>query len=591
MHARYIALIASDAEALAASDAAARLRKLDGFDLIFDAGGLMIFAGGTRQMMLSTHGALFGTLFAGREKPRLLDALSLADWAQLSATTGRSLIEGFWGGYVAIVRDDASQAVHVIRAPLGDLPCYYLQNEGLTIVASDVGGLVAAGILQPAINWSFIAGHLLREHFRPSATGLRGVTELLGGTRLTVTAGDTRVEQLWSPWTFAARPAEIADEAIAIEQVRETTLACVNAWGSDFRHIVLGVSGGLDSSIVAACLAHGDTPVTCLTLATQDAGGDERLHARDLATHLGISLHEAFEDLALVDLGRSDAAHLPRPLARAFAQSGDQLSLRLAAQVGGDAFFSGAGGDNVFCYLPSAAPIADRLLAQGVGRGVVRTVRDVSRLTDSSIWKAAVMGMRRAWFRARGHSWPCNRTFLTEEAIARASALGHHLWLDAPAHALPGKAAHIAWLIGIQNHLEGFGRERTHRMVAPLLSQPLVELCLRIPSWMWCSGGRNRSTARSAFARDLPHSIIERRSKGSPGSFVVELYEAHRERVRTLLSDGLLARAGLVDIDSVIAVIDDPRPVRAHHYSRIMALVDVEAWLRAWEEPAKVPHH
>lgn len=585
MHTRYIALIASDAEslALALSDMAARLRNLPDFDLVFDVDGLKIFADGARQMMLSPHGVLFGTLFAGSDEPRVVETLSPADWAQISASAGKSLIDRFWGNYVAIMRDEASHAVHVIRAPLGDLPCYHLQEHGVTIVTSDVEGLIAAGLLRPAIDWSFVAGHLLREHFRPSATGLSGLTELLGGTRLTVTGGNRHIEQLWSPWTFAGREAQIADEASAIDRVRETTLACVNAWGARFRHIVLGVSGGLDSSIVAACLARGDTPISCLTLATQDAGGDERLYARDLATHLGIPLHEDFEDLGLVDLGRSDASHLPRPLARAFAQSGDHLNLRLAARVGADAFFSGAGGDNIFCYLPSAAPIADRLLVHGASAGVVKTIRDVSRLTDSSIWTAAMMGIRRAWFRERGYTWPCNATFLTPEAVARASALGYHPWLDAPRNALPGKATHIAWLIGIQNHLEGFNRERTRAMVAPLLSQPLVELCLQIPSWMWCADGWNRSIARRAFAQDLPRSIVERRSKGSPGSFVIEIYEANRSAIRALLSGGLLAQAGIIDIDSVTAVIDDPRPVRANHYSRIMGLVDVEVWLRAWE--------
>lgn len=428
MHSRYIALIAPDAEphTLALSDAATRLRRAAGFDLIFDAEGLIIFAGGPPQTIVSPHGVLFGTFFAANETPTPVQTLSVDDWTQISVSGGRSLVDRFWGGYVAIVRHEATRAVHVVRAPLGDLPCYYLQEQGMTIVASDVDALVAAGLLRAAIDWSFIAGHLLREHFRPGATSLSGVTELLGGTRLTATGIDRRIEQLWSPWTFAAREAQIADEKTAIDRVRETTLACVNAWGSSFQHIVLGVSGGLDSSIVAACLARGETPVSCLTLATQDAGGDERLYARDLAAHLAIPLYEEFENPELVDLDRSDASHLPRPLARAFAQSGDHLNLELAARVGADAFFSGAGGDNVFCYLPSAAPIADRLLVQGPGAGVLETVRDVSLLTDSSIWTAATMGVQRAWFRGRGYIWPCNAMFLTAAAIERASTLDYH---------------------------------------------------------------------------------------------------------------------------------------------------------------------
>ncbi len=586
MHARYIALInpGTDADDDGRSgDAASLLRRLKGFDPVLEIEGLIVFSEIQSPLMVAREGVLFGTVFSGDEDATHVRSLSAIDWVEVSRSGGRFLIDRFWGGYLAILPDEASRQVHVVRSPLGDVPCYHLRRGALTVIASDVALLIAAGCLRPTIDWAYVTGHLLHDHFRPLATGLAGVTELLGGTRLTVAPLENRIEELWSPWTFAARTRQIAEAATASDRVRATTIGCTNAWGSLFRHIVLGVSGGLDSSIVAACLARGSTPVSCITLATRDAGGDERLQARDLTAHLGLPLHEDFEDLALVDLCRSDAAHLPRPLARAFAQSGNRLNLDLAERVGADAFFSGAGGDNIFCYLTSAAPIADRLLAHGPGPGFFRTARDISRLTGASIWTAASMGIKRAWFRQHGYEWPRNATFLTDSAVERAAVPDRHPWLEAPRTALPGKAAHIAWLLGIQNHLEGFNREHTHAMVAPLLSQPLVELCLQIPSWMWCANGENRSIARRAFSQDLPASVIKRRSKGSPGSFVIEIYEAHREVVRALLSDGLLAQAGLLDVDAISAVIDDPRPVRAEHYSRIMGLVDVEVWLRSWE--------
>lgn len=155
------------------------------------------------------------------------------------------------------------------------------------------------------------------------------------------------------------------------------------------------------------------------------------------------------------------------------------------------------------------------------------------------------------------------------------------IWSDVPESVLPGSSNHVAWLVGTQNHIEGFNRERSHPTLWPLLAQPLVELCLRIPSWMWCAGGHNRMIARRAFADVLPRSIIERRSKGTPDSFVVELFEHNRTRLCELLEDGQLAAHDLVDLPEISRQLRDSRPVHGLGYWRIMTLADVEAWLRA----------
>ncbi len=136
--------------------------------------------------------------------------------------------------------------------------------------------------------------------------------------------------------------------------------------------------------------------------------------------------------------------------------------------------------------------------------------------------------------------------------------------------------------MGIQNHLEGYRRELSFPKISPLMSQPVVELCLQIPSWMWCAGGRNRAVARHAFATDLPPTIIERRSKGTPGSFIVEIFEANRTKLRDMLCGGVLAAQELLDIDCLQRILNDPRPARGGDYSRIMAIADTEAWARSW---------
>src|SRR3546814_6537693 len=63
----------------------------------------------------------------------------------------------------------------------------------------------------------------------------------------------------------------------------------------------------------------------------------------------------------LIDLSKSGSTHLPRPVGRQFMQEIERAYRAEVKTHGFDAIFTGNGGDNVFCYLHSAAPIVDRL--------------------------------------------------------------------------------------------------------------------------------------------------------------------------------------------------------------------------------------
>jgi asparagine synthase (glutamine-hydrolysing) len=158
-----------------------------------------------------------------------------------------------------------------------------------------------------------------------------------------------------------------------------------------------------------------------------------------------------------------------------------------------------------------------------------------------------------------------------------------HAWLDAPAAtaALPGKAGHIAALLRAQQTLEP-GRSRHAPVLNPLLSQPLVEACLAIPSWEWRAGGIDRAVARHAFARDLPDSILRRRVKGGPDGFCAEIIRHHRPRIRVRLLDGRLANHRLIDREAVDVLLGGARPIPGEMQVRILDLLDTEAWLDSW---------
>src|SRR5690606_19809703 len=113
-----------------------------------------------------------------------------------------------------------------------------------------------------------------------------------------------------------------------------------------------------------------------------------------------------------------------------------------------------------------------------------------------------------------------------------------HLWLDAPPRALPGDRRRIEQLAGTHSYRHAIWRGPSRELRMPLLSQPVVEACLKAPAWMWIAGGRNRSVARAAFAADLPHPILQRRSKGDFAQYLGAAWQRNKRGMRDFLLEG-----------------------------------------------------
>lgn len=549
-----------------------------------DDGHLLFAVDGAPTIELDA-GIIIGPLFH-RRHPELVRQLPGTEQRRIANSLGRHLIENYWGGYVALL-SDGHAGVRAIRAPFGELPCYRLSFENVTMLASDAGLLVDAGLLNPTLNRDAVIRELAWRDLRGSETCLTGLDGLRGGQRLTACGGESRVEPVWNPWTFAAAA---TDQPLreAVSAVRRDVLACITSRASQFDHTLLLLSGGLDSSIIAAGLAQGERAFSLATFTTRDPIGDERDYGRCMAHAAGQPLYEKLREVGRIDPEHTPAARLPRPAGRLFEQESQRITREVAATVGAEAIFTGGGGDNVFCALQSAAPAADRLLTEGPGRGFIETAREIGRVAPASVPAVIRAAIGRLWpWRRRSPVAPDLR-FLSSEAEGAVGSAPPHPWLIAPRGALPGKAAHIKLLAYAESFAQGFDPQAELPMIAPLLGQPLVETCLSVPSWHWFENGRNRAVARRAFATDLPLEIALRRSKGTPDSFVAEIYERYRLQLQERLLDGWLAQQRIIDPTAVQGAFGNSGTLVPVDYRRLLRLVDIENWARVWSE--QPPH-
>ena len=556
--------------------------------------GLQIYTHGSKPGVNGTlslpggQGVILGKLFRRREldaAPGQLVALSHAEGASVLASGGQTLVDDFWGRYVAFLQSPSASTC-VLRDPSGTLPCYLFRSEEVCLVFSWLEDALA--LLDEraprAVNWDALATQLAKGGLIGHETALQGVTHVLPGERVDLHDGTRTL--LWSAVAFA-RESSSQSSAEATHQLRHRVQACTAAWASCYPTVLARLSGGVDSSIMLACLSASRTPsdVIGLNYHSEGSDSDERRYARLTASHVGRDLVERERNREFRIDSVMRIARLPDPVPYV-GYMNSRTDASLARAHGASAIFTGAGGDSVFYEIPRWWPAADYLATRGLDVGFPAAALDAARLGRLSVWLTIGLALRQ-WHKPD---------------LAETHMMGHkellcadHLGLDSndpqrfmhpallEAGDLPiGKYMQTIAVMYPLGYYDPFEQAAAPELVNPLLSQPLVELCLKLPTYLLTQGGRGRALVRRAFAQDLPAQIVNRRSKGGMEEHVKQVLLDNLDFVRGMLLDGQLAARGLIDRDRIAAFLSGRPSVLAAPIGQFHSLVAVEAWLSRW---------
>jgi asparagine synthase (glutamine-hydrolysing) len=534
----------------------------------------------TPVLLLRGGGAIVGDLFT-REGVPIRDVASLPEFAS-SSLLREHILQRCWGEYLLIqTMTEADNGVVIMRDPSGGIPCVYSLAVGAKFVTSDISLTTRLGLYQKSIDWDSIAESLLHPHLKRERTGLVGIRELLPGCSLRIHAATAVSKMEWSPWRFVASDLRHNDPREAAADVRKAVRTVVRALAETDKSVLLELSGGLDSSIVGANLRDTPGQVTCCTLVTPVPGADERQYAKLIADELGVRLEAEYLSIDDARFCFALAASSVAPRIGALQYAIDQVIDAVGKKLHIGSFFSGGGGDTVFCYLKGASPAADAFKERGLAAGI-RAVLDLSELHQCTLWKAGRLTLRKLWAAPKAASKP-DTSFLAHRPHAGPSE--DHPWFAAPIDALPGDRERIIDLAGTQVFRDLLPRGETKRLRMPLLSQPVFESCLKAPCWMWIAGGRDRAVARSAFEDLLPPGILNRRSKGTFVSYSGAIYRQNKDQIREFLLGGHLEARGLLDASSLRLFFEQDLASRDLTFMRIFELCMIENWVRHQSQP------
>jgi asparagine synthase (glutamine-hydrolysing) len=537
-------------------------------------------------------GVLLGTVFAPCTE-RSDSALPKKHFSseasqQIVATGCRSLIRSCWGRYVAFARDTATRRSYVLRDPTGGIPCYRTSLRGVDVYFSSAEDIVGLGERQPGIDRDFIAARVAFGILHTRETALNEVTEVMAGERVEIDRGTAVSSFAWDA-AGMTRTDIIDDVDMAAQELRRVARTCIHSWAACYEHVLHKLSGGLDSSIVLGCLqdAPARPTVTCLNYYSLESNGDERTFARLAANRAGAPLLEWERNSAVRIADLLHIARSPTPTYYLGPLQTSRPEARLAREIGATAYFGGAGGDQLFYQAQGILTAADYLHMHGWNRRFVEVALDAAHLEHCSIWHV----MREAYKRRRAAlPWSDRAKSATLRRLVSDGAISHalerggftHPKFESASSLPPGKLWHAYGLTLPQEFYDPLGAPDDPEQVQPLISQPLVELCLRIPTYVLMNSGWDRALARQAFRTDLPREILRRRSKGGMEEHARDILMRNLATVRDLLLDGHLAQAGLLERSRVDEVLSDRPTQIVGAVGEIFDHLSVEIWLRSW---------
>lgn len=551
-------------------------------------------------------GVLLGAAFSRNGHAHSLNpsgemAATLLRSDELVASHGKAAVQTLWGSYVLFLTARDFGARYVFRSPAALLACFHACFRGIHIFFSSVDDYSAASDLRLSVNWSVIRAQAAGCGYPTGETALEGVTELQCGE--CACHNDSLITRsfYWNPCEISRQPC-VETFGDAVESIRYETKRAVHGWASRCRRALLEFSGGLDSSIVLANLATAPSApqVYCANYRSTLCHMDERNYARSMATKWRMPFLEYELDPACNLSLFEHCTRTARPVLSYTAPGRFRALAEFASNYGCEVMVDGELGDNVFGSPCGAEPVADHLGRYGPGPRTLIVSRDLARLKRLSVWRALGIGLSSARHTSRSNNYLAfaqsvagsrfdieSLRFITRDALheyEREADRFVHPWFKQDYIPQPATVMFIyALLMTTSTPLHTpFSFPLSPPYIRPLVSQPLIELSLRIPGSLTIRNGWNRAVARAAFAQELTPEVHLRADKTATNPWITQTIRRNAAWLQEFLLGGILARERILDTERVELALSEGWRHPNVILGRLFVYAYIEGWLRQW---------
>lgn len=532
------------------------------------------------------------------------------------AAWGAELTARLIGDFALIVWDARRRELVLARDPTGARPLYHRETGATVLCASHPAALFAGAEERPRPDFEAMARFLAERYVEQPRTLVEGMRALPAGATLRIGARAPRLAA-WS-WPRLLRPLDLRPGEHE-ERLAETLVTAVRCRLRAAGPIAAHVSGGLDSSAVAALAARelradGRGPPLLVRCTFPGLACDESEHSQAVADHLGLPIQSAVMPGELADYapdpGLAPRLHPANPvsmmLVRAIAEARDRGGARVT--------LTGAGSDQLL--QPTGFELADALLrgdARAAARWAGLSEAPLSRATCRRLLRAGVgralpEQVRAAARRLLGvrEALPSWMTPRAREAIGAARALDPTLARAVPRLPARRLVTQLAWDADYTYSVtvaDGIAAAHGAELRHPFFDRRVIELLLSIPGDLradspppkallrralnvFDTGGEPRGALSTGRSRDerarlLPSRVLDRAGAAEMSPLVkVALVDAHGDALAAMMARARLADLGLIDPAEAAATIERARRGDVWVLREVVTLTSLEIWLR-----------
>src|SRR5438067_7803275 len=508
---------------------------------------------------------------------------------------GEEVVERLNGMFAFALFDRRNSSLFLARDRMGIKPLHYAVDGDRLVFASELKALLRDPALRKGIDPVALDEYLAYEFVPSPRSIVRGISKLRPGHTVSWSLANRKLtmRRYWAPRLNTEPSSEGRDLDEECARLRDVLRESVRK--ELISDVPLGVflSGGIDSSAVAAMMTELGGDVKSFSVGFVERSFDESPHAQAVARHLGTDHHELTLEPAallglipklplLLDEPLGDASIIPTYLLAAFTRQHVKVAL------GGD------GGDELFAGYPTLQAHrlagyylrAPALLRRAIVEPLVQRL-PVSRGNLSFDFRAKRFVSGAAHPVAERHRrWM--GSFASEERTALLSREVRASLADANGGDEFGSYDPLnqVLMMDMRLYLENdilVKLDRASMMASlegrvPLLNNDFVAYATSLPLHMKLRGMRSKFLLKRALRGVLPDRILNRPKKGFGIPVAAWFRGPLKEQMLSVLAPDRLSREGFFEPRVVRELIDDHLAGRRDNRKQLWTLFAFQLW-------------
>ena len=516
---------------------------------------------------------------------------------------GLDVIHKFTGMFAFVLFDRKKNKVYCVRDRAGVKPFYYYWDHSVFLFGSELKALYRHGSFKKEIDKNSLALYLQFSYIPAPHSIFKNTFKLLPGHYLEIdlTSKEFFLQKYWDVVDFYNKPSLILSDSEAIEQTEHFLKKAYEYRMVADVPVGIFLSGGYDSSSVAALLQKGRSEkLKTFTIGFHENEFNEAPEAKKIAAYLGtehtewyLTAREAGDVLPLLpeiyDEPFADNSTVPTVLVSKLARQ--QVKVALSAD-GGDEIFGGYNKFNQAKRFTTQFPIPiQSLLSSTMSLVNPEMIPVLNKKYNFStrfekmklIWKhkdpvKALKYISQYTTEKEvelflGNSFERYHTFFEDgNLLVNKDEVNRMLAIDYKTFLVDNnlvKVDRATMSVGLE------GRE-------PMLDHKLIEFLAQLPSTFKIRNGENKWLLKQIVHKYIPKELMERPKKPFIAPLMVWFKDELKEQLEYYLSEKVLMSTGLFNPAPINLMCRKYLNGDKVNYQKLWQVLVFQLWYDRW---------